>query len=64
MEVLVKHASFLDVVKTVLSGFLGIRRKSAHDQAKITPAQVILVAVIAVVLFILTLVTIVRFVTH
>jgi hypothetical protein len=64
MEVAMKQASFLDVVKTVLSGFIGIRRKSAHDQAKITPAQVIVVAITAVVLFILTLVTIVRIVTH
>jgi hypothetical protein len=64
MEDLMKQASFLDVVKTVLSGFIGIRRKGAHDQAKITPAQVIVAALIAVVLFILSLVTIVRIVTH
>ena len=59
-----KHASFLDVVKTVLSGFIGIRRKSAHEQAKISPLHVIAVAVVAVALFVLTLVTIVRIVTH
>jgi len=64
MEALMKQASFLDVVKTVLAGFIGIRRKRAHDDARITPAQVIVVAVIGVVLFILTLVTIVRIVTH
>ena len=29
MEALMKHASFLDAVKTVLSGFIGIRRKSS-----------------------------------
>ena len=64
MEALMKQASFLDVVKTVLSAFIGIRRKSAHEQAKIKPAHVIAVAIIGVVLFILTLVTIVRIVTH
>jgi hypothetical protein len=64
MEALMKRASFLDIVKTVLSGFIGIRRKSSHEQSRIKPAQVIVAALIGVVLFILTLVTIVRIVTH
>ena len=51
-------------MKTVLSGLIGIRRKSAHEQAKISPLHVIAVAVVAVALFVLTLVTIVRIVTH
>jgi len=59
-----KQASFLDTLKTVLSGFIGVRRKSAHEQAKINPVHVILVAVGGVVLFVVTLVTIVRIVTH
>lgn len=60
----VKQGSFLDVVKTVLSGFIGVRRKGAHEHVKLNPVHVILVAVAAVVLFIVTLVTIVRIVTH
>ena len=64
MESVMKQPSFLDVLKTVLSGFIGVRRKSAHEQAKIKPAQVIAVALAGVALFILTLVTIVRIVTH
>jgi len=58
-----KQASFLDVVKTVLSGAIGIRRKSDHDSAPARPVQIIIVAVVFVVLFIFTLLMIVRIVT-
>ena len=58
-----KHASFLDAVKTVLSGAVGIRRKSAHEQAKINPVHIVIVAVAFVAIFILTIVTLVRIVT-
>jgi hypothetical protein len=60
MEAAMKRASFLDVVKTVLWGFLGIRRRASHERAQIRPLQVIVVAVVLVVLFIFTLLTIVR----
>jgi hypothetical protein len=59
-----RQASFLDTLKTVLAGFVGIRRKAAHEQAKIRPLHLIVVAVACVALFVLTLVTIVRLVTH
>jgi len=59
-----KQASLLDVVKTVLAGFVGVRRKSAHEQAKINPLHVVIVAVVCVALFVAALVTIVRIVTH
>lgn len=55
MEVAVKEASFLDAVKTVLWGALGIRRKSEHEGARIRPLHIIVVAVVFVVLFITTL---------
>ena len=55
MELLMKQASFLDTVRTVLWAMIGIRRKSAHEQANIRPAHVVIMAVIFVVLFILTL---------
>jgi hypothetical protein len=58
-----KQASFLDVVKTVLSGAIGIRRKFDHDRATVSPVQIIIVAVVFVVLFIFALLTIVRIVT-
>ena len=60
---MVKQASFLDAVKTVLSGAVGIRRKGAHEQAKINPLHIVILAVVFVVLFIFTIVTIVRIVT-
>ncbi len=63
MEAAVKRASFLDTVKTVLFGFLGVRRKADHEQAQLNPVHVIIVAVAFVVLFIFTLVTVVRIVT-
>jgi hypothetical protein len=52
----------MEALKTVLSGFIGIRRKADAERAPVHPAQIIIVALVAVVLFVLTLVTIVRFV--
>jgi hypothetical protein len=51
----VMKASFLDTVRTVLWAMIGIRKKSAHDEASIRPAHVIVMAVIFVIVFILTL---------
>ena len=53
----------MDTIKTVLSGFIGVRRKSAHEAADLKPVPVIATAVVFVIVFILTLVTIVHFVT-
>ena len=58
-----RRAGPVDLVKTVLSAFVGIRRRAEHDRARITPLQVVVTAVVLVALFILTLVTIVRVVT-
>ena len=55
MEDVLKPASFLDTVKTVLWGMIGIRKRSAHDEANIRPAHVIILAVVFVIIFILTL---------
>jgi hypothetical protein len=63
VEGAMKHASFLDAVATVLSGAIGIRRKAAHEEAKINPLHIVIVAIVFVALFILTIVTIVRIVT-
>jgi hypothetical protein len=60
MEDVVKQASFLDTVKTVLSGFIGVRRKADHERARLNPVHVIVIAVLLVVLFVFTLRTIVR----
>jgi hypothetical protein len=63
MAAAMKPASFLDVVKTVLSGAIGIRRKSDHEGAPLNPVHVVIAALVFVALFIFTLVTIVRIVT-
>jgi hypothetical protein len=56
------QASFLDTVKTVLSGLIGVRKRAAHDSAKLNPLHLIIAALLLVVLFIFTLRTIVRLV--
>lgn len=53
----------IEAIKTVLSGAVGIRRKSAHERAQLNPVHVVIAAVGFVVLFVVTLATIVRFVT-
>jgi hypothetical protein len=53
----------MDAVKTVLYGFLGVRRKSDHERARIHPAQIVIAAIVLVVLFIVTILTIVHLVT-
>ena len=63
MELSMKKASFLDTVKTVLAGFIGVRRKADHEAARLRPAHVVVIAIIFVVLFVLTLRTIVGLVT-
>jgi hypothetical protein len=54
-EIAMKRASFLDTVKTVLFGFIGVRRRADHERARLDPVQLIIVAVLFVVLFVLTL---------
>ena len=60
----VKQASFLAAAKAVLAGFLGIRRKSDHESAPLSPAHLIIAAVVFVALFIFALIAIVRIVTR
>lgn len=62
MEGALRKASFLDTVKTVLAGAIGIRRRAEHERAPLNPAHLVVAAVIFVVLFIFTLLTIVKIV--
>ena len=57
-------ASPLVVVKTVLSAFFGVRRRSEHDAdtVKLTPVQVIVTGVVAAALFVIGLILLVRFI--
>ena len=52
----------METIKTVLSGFMGIRRKADHERAPLNPVHLVIAAVVFVVLFIFTLLTIVRIV--
>ena len=52
-----------DVLKTVLYGAIGVRRKADHEASHIRPVHVIVAAILFVVLFIFVLRTIVRIVT-
>ena len=62
MEAALRMSSFLDTVKTVLAGAIGIRRKDDHERAPLNPVHLVVAAVIFVVLFITTLLTIVKIV--
>ena len=53
----------MEMVKTVLAGAIGIRRRSDAEGTKLNPVHLVIAAIVAVALFILTLVTIVRVVT-
>jgi hypothetical protein len=53
----------MEAIKTVLSGAIGIRRKSAHEGAKLRPGQIIFVAIVFLILFILAIRTVVHLVT-
>ena len=53
----------MHTVKTVLFGFLGVRRKADHEKTELNPLHVILAGITLAVLFVLTLVTIVKIVT-
>ena len=62
MEGAMKPASFLDVLKTIAFGALGVRRRADHERetTRIKPLHIIIAGVVAAALFILTLITIVR----
>lgn len=60
-----RKATPWQVVKAVLSAFIGIRRRAAHEHDAVTlsPVQVIVAGIIAAVIFVLGLVMLVRFIT-
>jgi hypothetical protein len=53
-----------EVLRMVLSAFIGVRRREAHEQVRVTPLQVIIIAVMAAALFVLGLITVVRLITR
>jgi hypothetical protein len=57
-----QKATLLQVVRMVLSAFLGIRKRADHEKIVVTPLQVIIVAVFAGAMFVGTVVSVVRLV--
>ena len=60
-----RKASPLEVAKAVLSAFIGIRKRAAHERDAVTikPAQVIVAGIIGAAIFVLGLILLVRFIT-
>ena len=60
-----RRATPLQVAKAVLSAFIGIRKRAAHerDAVTITPLQVIVAGLIAAAVFVASLITLVRYIT-
>jgi len=57
-------ASLWQVVKAVLSAFIGVRRAADHEAAEWRPLHVIVAGVLAAAAFVLTLLTIVWLITR
>jgi hypothetical protein len=53
----------MHTLKTVLFGFVGVRRKADHEKTELNPVHVVLTAIVLVIGFVVTLVTIVKIVT-
>lgn len=60
-----RRATPFQVAKAVLSAFIGIRRRAAHerDAVTISPVQAIVAGLIAAAVFVFSLITLVRFIT-
>ena len=60
-----RKATPLQVARTVLSAFVGIRKRAAHehDAVTITPLQVIVTGIVFAVIFVLSLIVLVRTIT-
>ena len=60
-----REAGPLDVAKAVFWSFLGIRKRTAHEQDFVTlkPVQVIIAGIIGAVIFVVCLVMLVRLIT-
>jgi len=60
-----RKATPLQVAKAVLSAFIGIRKRAAHerDVVTITPLQVIVTGIVFAAIFVLSLIVLVRYIT-
>ena len=62
MEGAIHKPSFLDTMKTVFAGAIGVRRKADHERAPPNPLHLVVAALIFAVLFVFTLLAIVKIV--
>jgi len=60
-----RKATPLQVARAVLSAFIGIRKRAAHehDAVTITPLQVIVTGIVFAAIFVLSLIVLVRYIT-
>lgn len=59
-----RKASLLQVLRMVLSAFVGIRKRGEPEKIEVTPVQVIIVGIIAGAIFVGTIVSVVQFITR
>ncbi|MBM3373321.1 MAG: DUF2970 domain-containing protein [Betaproteobacteria bacterium] len=57
-----RRATFLEVLRMVLSAFLGIRKRAEHEKIEASPGQVIAVALLAAAVFVFSVISVVRLV--
>ncbi len=57
-----RKATLAEVVRMVLSAFVGIRKRGEHEKIEVTPGQVIIVGLMAGAIFVGTIVSVVRFI--
>ena len=57
-----RRATPLEVAKTVLSAFFGVRRRAHHEAVRLTPVQVIVTGLIAATVFVASLVLLVCYI--
>lgn len=59
-----RKASLLQVLRMVLSAFVGIRKRGEPEKIDVTPVQVIIVGIMAGAMFVGTIVSVVQFITR
>jgi len=57
-----RKPSFLDTMKTVFAGAIGVRRKADHERVPLNPVHLVVAAILFAVLFVFTLLTVVKIV--
>lgn len=57
-----RKATFPEVLRMVLSAFIGIRKREEHEKLEVSPVQVIVIGVCAAAVFVLTVLSVVRWV--